>query len=225
MALVPGKRENDNDEFVGDASFDGTQVKRGFRGADSGAIRNTPFSDFGNQPKRGGGDAGLQVHRGSGFGKARTGGRVRSSQPRRPSAPNKQQERRTIASPLRQRQAGENLVSAPNKNELPGGSRERDREGDVNALLQSPIAGLTQGAVTQQDARFKSVTDPGTGITVPDQGDDATKAAFKRFFDTSFRPGINSQTPSQRDRNADPTRAAFQNRFFRSETLKDLGIG
>lgn len=157
-------------------------------------------------------DTGVRVDRGTGFGMSRTGGRVRSRQPRRPNPPT-QPDRRPIASPERQREAGENLVGAGLET------------GDANALLQAPIAGLTPGAVTQEGSRFKRVTDSTTGISVPDQGDPDTKAAFRRFFDTSFRPGVNSQIPSQRDRNADPTRAAFQSTFFPSETLSDLGIG
>jgi len=194
---------------------------------DAGIIRNTPFSQFENQPQRGGNADGVRVDRGSGFGRARTGGRVRSRQPRRPSTP-QASKRREIASPERQREAGRNLVSFPDKVRgpfNPFGAEERDFAGDANALLQAPIGGLDVNAVPQESAMFKQVTDPVSGLTVPDQGDEDTKAAFKRFFDTSFRPGVNSQIPSQRDRNADPTRAAFQNRFFPSETLSDLGIG
>lgn len=198
MALHP-PRSNDQDDIDRDA----------------GIIRNTPFSQFANQPTRGGESAGVAVDRGSGFGRARTGGRVRSRQPRRPSAP-RTQDRRPIASPQRQREAARriSLVVA-----------RHPEEGDREALLQAPIAGLDAGAVRQEAGRFKQVSDPVTGLSVPDQGDEETKAAFKRFFDTSFRPDVNSQIPSQRDRNADPTRASFQNAFFPSETLGDLGIG
>lgn len=211
MALHP-TRSNDQDDIDRDA----------------GIIRNTPFSDFENQPTRGGNSTGVRVDRGSGFGRSRTGGRVRSRQPRRPRSPPSRLNRRAIASPERQRQAGRNLVSAPDKVRSifnPGGAPPRDFAGDRNALLQAPIAGLDEGAVRQEAGRFKQVSDPVTGLSVPDQGDEDTKAAFKRFFDTSFRPGVNSQIPSQRDRNADPTRASFQNRFFPSETLSDLDIG
>jgi len=250
MALVSSRREEENQEFVGDASLAGNlKVKRGFGGSDSGAIRNTPFTSGGNSnvkvdrggrsssrnasgstPFTSGGSEGIRIDRGSGFGRAGTGGRVRSRQPRRPSAPQAER-RRAIASPERQRQAGRNLVSQPDKVKgpfNPFGAEPRDFAGDANALLQAPIGGLTEGAVTQQAGKFKQVTDPVSGFTVPDQADKKTKAAFRRFFDTSLEHSIRtggSQIPSQRDRNADPTRAAFQNTFFPSETLSDLGIG
>ena len=202
MALVPARRQQEDDEFVTDASFDGTKVKRGAGASEASGVR---------------------IDRGTGFGRAATGGRVRSRQPRRPSQPSGS-EKRAIASPRRRQQAARNLVTAPDRDQLPDGRFPRDTAGDTDALLQAPIAGLTEGAVGQEDASFKQVTDPGTGLTVPNQADRDTKAAFRRFFDTSFRPGVNSQIPSQRDRNADPTRASFQNQFFPSETLKDSGI-
>jgi len=60
MALHP-PRSNDQDDIDRDA----------------GIIRNTPFSQFGNQPQRGGDAEGVDVIRGSGFGRAGAGGRVR----------------------------------------------------------------------------------------------------------------------------------------------------
>jgi hypothetical protein len=197
---------------------------------DAGVIRNTPFSAFGDQPQRGGDDSGVEVIRGSGFGRARTGGRVRSRSPRRPNSL-RSSDRRPIASPERQREAGRNLVTAENRGSTPFDLIQkppRDTAGDANALLQAPIGGLDENAVTQENTRFASVTDPISGHRVPNQADPKTREAFGRFFDTSLENSIRtlgSQTPSQRDRNADPTRAAFQNQFFRSETLADVGIG
>ncbi len=181
----------------------------------------------------------------------RRGKRVRSRQPRRPGTLTATKSgNRDIATPERRRLAARNLVTAPDKRPGPFGfsldpKPPRDKAGDQNALLQAPIAGLSEGAVDQvsegqisslrTEAReaggsnkrtggFQSVTDRASGFTVPDQGDKVTREAFKRFFDTSLRPGTNSQIPGQADRDRDPTRAAFQNRFFPSETLSDAGI-
>ena len=125
--------------------------------------------------------------------------------------------RKVIFSPERQRQAGENLVSRPDKGEV------RDRAEDQAALLQSPIAGLSANSVEQQSGSFATTRDPLSGAIIPNLADPDTKAAFERFFETGI-DGNPGQTPGQEARDADPTRAAFQNKFFKSETLKDLGF-
>ncbi|MHC4836180.1 MAG: hypothetical protein ACYTCN_09675 [Planctomycetota bacterium] len=79
----------------------------------------------------------------------------------------------------------------------------------VANLFQAPIAGLSATAVEQKGARFESVTDVfGSGETVPNLGDKTTKEAFNRYFSGN--------------RDEDPTRIAFQSRFFSGETIKDV---
>lgn len=79
----------------------------------------------------------------------------------------------------------------------------------VANLFQAPIAGLSATAVEQKGARFKSVTDVfGSGETVPNLADQATKQGFDRYFSGN--------------RDEDPTRIAFQSRFFTGETIKDV---
>jgi hypothetical protein len=133
------------------------------------------------------------------------GGRTRST--RRPPS-------RTPEGPTQSRvqDAARNLVTAPDRGEV------RDKAGDQAALLApgAGIGGLDENAVAQRGGNFKSVTDPLSGFSVPNQADPATKEAFGRFF-----KGGNQ---TQEGRNADPTRVAFQNRFFKSETLKDAGL-
>jgi hypothetical protein len=121
-----------------------------------------------------------------------------------------------------QRSAAENLVSAPDRGEI------RDSDFDTAALQSAGIAGLDENAVAQQRGRFSSVSDPETGFTVPNLADPNTNAAFNRFYGgrTTFGNRKTSNTTGVSNpgfQNQDPTRASFQNRFFPSETLKDVG--
>ena len=135
-----------------------------------------------------------------------------------------------VASQEAQRNAAENLVSSPNRGEL------RDSDFDFQALASAGVGGLTEGAVKQRNEYFSQVTDTfGSGETVPNLGDQRTKEAFDRYFGgrTQFgnrktsKPSGGSgasfgvSNPGFQDK--DPTRVAFQNQFFPSETLKDVG--
>jgi len=124
-----------------------------------------------------------------------------------------------------QQDAARRLVTAPAEGEV------RDY-GQDQKILQSPgIAGLSKNAVPQKGGFFQSVSDPLSGFSVPNQANEGTRDAFNRYFagksggfygNTGLAEN-DFQTQAQRD--SDPTRAAFQNRFFASETLKDVGIG
>ena len=119
-------------------------------------------------------------------------------------------------------QGGSALVSTTD------GSAEANarRSQQVGTLFDAPIAGLSEGAVEQTSGnRFATVTDPGTGFSAPNYADDFTREAAQRYFrGGSSGPilgelsGVNQQT-----RDADPTRIDFQNQFFPSQTLTDVG--
>jgi hypothetical protein len=106
----------------------------------------------------------------------------------------------------------------PNVSRPDASGPQPDTAANQAALLApgAGIAGLSDTAVAQEGANFDSVTDPGSGFTVPNQADPQTRESFNRFFKGG---------KSQKGRDADPTRVAFQNRFFPSETLKDAGVG
>ena len=114
------------------------------------------------------------------------------------------------------RQAARNLVSAP-------GRGDQRSFGERTGALLAPnagIAGLNEDAVLQRSGGFESVAG------VPNLADDKTRAAFNRFFGgrTTFGNKPTSKV-SQKQANADPTRANFQNFFFPSQTLADAGVG
>jgi len=222
-------------------------IKRGFRGSDLGpeTIRNTPFSQSGTPLERGFADFDTpsRARRGTEQGRFnRPPSRVRPPNKAAAAAPPKPKfrtERGTnfskpagsSGSPF----GGPFFIKAPF--EKPGDTaREgaarrlvtntdagevRDFAAD-RELLQGPgIAGLSESAVEQESANFASVTDPTTGAVVPNLADEKTEAAFNRFFapdDLTFGGDRTKQDMID----ADPTRAAFQNQFFESETLKDV---
>jgi len=213
----------------------GQSLKRGFGGtsAEEGVVRNTPFSQSGTPLRGGFGDFDSPQRAVRAASKP---GRIRRpSQTARSEARFKLARGQTIQE--RQREAAKNLVTGRRRNE------ERDRSGDLAALSLPGIAGRSEAGVQQVSERelfaeneqqlndpgfeggFQSVTDPLSGFTVPNQGDPKTRAAFERFFnarDSQFLPGQEGEAQKLRD--ADPTRVAFQNRFFPSETLKDAGV-
>jgi hypothetical protein len=93
----------------------------------------------------------------------------------------------------------------------------------VGNLYQAPIAGLSSGAVAQKQEDFDTVSDPLSGFSVPNLADQKTKEAFNRFFAPgSVGSDYRGVTDAQQLRDQDPTRIAFQNQFFASETLKDV---
>jgi len=212
----------------------GQSLKRGFRGSseEEGVVRNTPFSQ-GGTPRR---------------------SRQAVSRPPRIRRP-RQASRDTASFTLgkgqsirqRQQEAARNLVTAKDKRPGPfdfkPDFKERDEAGDLAALSLPGIAGRSEAGVKQISERalfaenaeqlndpdfqggFASVRDPLSGFSVPNLGDEKTKAAFERFFearDSNFIPGQEGEAQKLRD--ADPTRVAFQNRFFPSETLADAGV-
>jgi len=211
----------------------GQSFKRGFGGTDAeeGVIRNTPFSE-GGTPLRGGF---------GGFDSPQRAVRRARSRPgrvRRPSSARKSTASFTLGKgqSVRQRQqeAARNLVTFPDKRPGPfdfkPDFKERDPSGDLAALSLPGIAGRSEAGVRQESpeaftAPGSSVTDPLSGFSVPNQADPEIRAAFERFFgarDSNFIPGQEADAQALRD--ADPTRVAFQNRFFPSETLADAGV-
>lgn len=123
-------------------------------------------------------------------------------------------------------QAGaSSLVTASTKGGMfrrAGTESAQTRGENISNLFQAPIAGLGTEAVEQQAANFATVTDPGTGFTVPNLADPTTRDAWNRYQAPNRVILGEFSGESQRLRDADPTRVAFQNRFFASETLKDV---
>lgn len=115
------------------------------------------------------------------------------------------------------------------KTALVTGFNSEAQQSSIGNLFQAPIAGLSSGAVAQKGAKFASVTDTyGSGETVPNLADKRTKEAFNRYFAPNRAIGgdiganYRGVTDAQQLRDQDPTRIAFQNQFFDSETLKDV---
>jgi len=211
----------------------GQSLKRGFGGtsAEEGVIRNTPFSQSGTPLRGGFGD--FDSPQRAVRAAARPGRVRRPRQKPRSSTNFTLSKGQSIQE--RQREAAKNLVTEPDKRPGPfdfdsGDFKERDPSGDLAVLSLPGIAGRSEAGVEQIspqafDVPGSSVRDPLSGFSVPNQGDPEIKAAFERFFearDSNFLPG--QEGDAQRLRDADPTRVAFQNRFFPSETLKDAGV-
>jgi len=114
--------------------------------------------------------------------------------------------------------AARRLVTRPNKGE------DIDRSQDFEQLSGPGIAKLSENAIAQEKGNFSSVVDPISGFRVADLGDPETRLAHDRFFKPQSL-GFGEEQSAQALRDADPTRASFQNRFFPSETLGDVGIG
>lgn len=91
--------------------------------------------------------------------------------------------------------------SGTNSGRPPGDSSGQFEDGDFNAQND-----LFKGGI-------QFVTDPITGFTVPNLADDFTNEAFNRFFDADRQ--LEFTGPQQDAIDRDPTRAAFQNRFFK----------
>jgi len=190
-----------NDRGGGDGA-----IKRGFRGSDvsPGVIRNTPFSLSGSRQTTGLSDFDTPS-------RAQRLSRPVNARVRRPNSKVKVKETFTIA----ERQA----AAQRNANASVGLKNPNSRE-DAKLLRGPGIASLSDRSVDQKGGSFKSITDPITGFSVPNLADDETGAAFDRFFAND--PSSFNQGPSQSQIDSDPTRAAFQNRFFPSETLADV---
>ncbi len=210
-------------------------------------VRNTPFGSSGLRPTRpdqnrfdDDGDNSFSGLSGGLRPNVRNGNRplTYSPRPRRPRrlsrpSPPKPPETPDRASLADVRAGKTSLVTASTRQGMfprAGTESEEQRKANIQNLFQAPIAGLSSGAVAQQNVKkFASVTDVyGSGAEVPDLGDQRTKEAFNRFYAPSrliagdVAQDFRGISDAQKLRDQDPTRIAFRNQFMASETLKDV---
>jgi len=118
--------------------------------------------------------------------------------------------------------AARRLVSARGRGEV------RDDAADQDLLSSPGIARQDENAVQQETQGFSSISASAVGlpgVKVPNFADKRTAAAADRFFSGRTLGNEPTSKISTKQANKDPTRAAFQNQFFKSQTLADVGIG
>jgi hypothetical protein len=118
--------------------------------------------------------------------------------------------------------AARRLVSARGRGEV------RDDAADTDLLSGPGIARTDENAVEQKTQGFSSISASAVGLPgvgVPNFADKRTAEAANRFFSGRTLGGSKTSKIPTKFANQDPTRTAFQNQFFKSQTLADVGIG